>query len=137
MYLHSRSSSQASQGNLPKRTGQTFKVVVLTQDAYTCFPRVQPIVNERCRTTIRATGDMTSTQEDSHDIATEPHDASINDTGNTTCTLWRNMQYLICDSGMIPNPEPYQSMYQQRWLGALRIEMHLSSVRFAVGIDSV
>lgn len=38
-------------------------------------------------------------------------------------------------SGMIPYPEPYQSMYQQRRLGALGIEWRPSSTRFAVGVD--
>ncbi|XP_011100778.1 bromodomain and WD repeat-containing protein 3-like [Sesamum indicum] len=47
----------------------------------------------------------------------------------------RNMQDLLCDSGMIPYPEPYQSMYQQRRLGALGIEWRPSSLRFAVGVD--
>lgn len=37
--------------------------------------------------------------------------------------------------GMIPYPEPYQSMYQQRRLGTLGIEWRPSSVRFAVGPD--
>nr|GEY58056.1 bromodomain and WD repeat-containing protein 3 isoform X1 [Tanacetum cinerariifolium] len=32
----------------------------------------------------------------------------------------RNMQDLLYDSGMISYPEPYQSLYQQRQLGALR-----------------
>lgn len=36
---------------------------------------------------------------------------------------------------MIPYPEPYQSMYQARRLGALGIEWRPSSVRFAVGAD--
>ncbi|KAL2464188.1 WD40/YVTN repeat-like-containing domain [Forsythia ovata] len=47
----------------------------------------------------------------------------------------RNMQDLLCDSGMIPYPEPYQSMYQQRRLGALGIEWRPSSIRFSVGVD--
>ncbi|KAG9139397.1 hypothetical protein Leryth_017313 [Lithospermum erythrorhizon] len=47
----------------------------------------------------------------------------------------RNMQDLLCDSALIPYPEPYQSMYQQRRLGALGIEWHPPSVRFAVGND--
>lgn len=47
----------------------------------------------------------------------------------------RNMQDLLCDSGMIPYPEPYQSTYQQRRLGALGIEWRPSSLRFAVGPD--
>ncbi|CAA3012123.1 bromodomain and WD repeat-containing 1 isoform X1 [Olea europaea subsp. europaea] len=47
----------------------------------------------------------------------------------------RNMQDLLCDSSMIPYPEPYQSMYQQRRLGALGIEWRPSSTRFAVGVD--
>lgn len=36
---------------------------------------------------------------------------------------------------MIPYPEPYQSTYQQRRLGALGIEWRPSSLRFAVGPD--
>ncbi|KAL5983563.1 hypothetical protein ACLOJK_017651 [Asimina triloba] len=36
-------------------------------------------------------------------------------------------------SGMIPYPEPYQSMYQRRRLGALGIEWRPPSVKFAVG----
>ncbi|XP_052191480.1 uncharacterized protein LOC127800733 [Diospyros lotus] len=47
----------------------------------------------------------------------------------------RNMQDLLCDASMIPYPEPYQSMYQKRRLGALGIEWRPSSVRFAVGPD--
>uniref|UniRef100_A0A5B6ZS60 Putative bromodomain and WD repeat-containing protein 3 isoform X1 n=1 Tax=Davidia involucrata TaxID=16924 RepID=A0A5B6ZS60_DAVIN len=47
----------------------------------------------------------------------------------------RNMQDLLCDSSMIPYPDPYQSMYQQRRLGALGVEWRPSSVRFAVGAD--
>ncbi|KAJ6324663.1 hypothetical protein OIU76_011872 [Salix suchowensis] len=47
----------------------------------------------------------------------------------------RNMQDLLCDSGMIPYTEPYQSMYQQRRLGALGVEWKPSTVRFAVGPD--
>ncbi|KAJ6718558.1 WD REPEAT DOMAIN 9 [Salix purpurea] len=45
------------------------------------------------------------------------------------------MQDLLCDSGMIPYTEPYQSMYQQRRLGALGVEWKPSTVRFAVGPD--
>ncbi|KAJ8623351.1 hypothetical protein MRB53_031880 [Persea americana] len=45
----------------------------------------------------------------------------------------RNIQDLLCDSSMIPYPEPYQSMFQQRRLGALGIEWHPPSVRLAVG----
>lgn len=47
----------------------------------------------------------------------------------------RNMQDLLCDAGMIPYPEPYQSMYQRRRLGVLGIEWRPSSIRFAVGPD--
>ncbi|KAL3829334.1 hypothetical protein ACJIZ3_018136 [Penstemon smallii] len=47
----------------------------------------------------------------------------------------RNMQDLLCDSGMIPYPEPYQNMYQRRRLGALGIEWRPSSVRLAIGVD--
>lgn len=36
---------------------------------------------------------------------------------------------------MIPYPEPYQSMYQKRRLGALGIEWRPSSLRLAVGPD--
>ncbi|KAI3990128.1 hypothetical protein MKX01_029106 [Papaver californicum] len=45
----------------------------------------------------------------------------------------RNIQDPLCDASMIPYPEPYQSMYQQRRLGALGIEWRPSSVKFAVG----
>eukprot|EP01018_Ginkgo_biloba_P012106 Gb_38814 [translate_table: standard] len=34
----------------------------------------------------------------------------------------RNLQDLLCDANMIPYPEPYQSMYQQRRLGSLGID---------------
>lgn len=37
--------------------------------------------------------------------------------------------------GMIPYPEPYQSAYQQRRLGALGSEWRPSSLRLAVGPD--
>ncbi|KAK9288906.1 hypothetical protein L1049_017375 [Liquidambar formosana] len=37
--------------------------------------------------------------------------------------------------GMMPYPEPYQSMYQQRRLGALGIEWRPSSIKLAVGAD--
>lgn len=36
-------------------------------------------------------------------------------------------------TGMMPYPEPYQSMYQQRRLGALGIERRYSSVNYSVG----
>ncbi|KAL6645709.1 hypothetical protein ACP70R_017317 [Stipagrostis hirtigluma subsp. patula] len=45
----------------------------------------------------------------------------------------RNMQDLLCDSGMIPYPEPFQSMYQKRRLGTLGLEWRPPSVNFAVG----
>ncbi|KAJ4956498.1 hypothetical protein NE237_013281 [Protea cynaroides] len=48
----------------------------------------------------------------------------------------RNMQDLLCDSSMIPYPEPYQSMYQRRRLGALGLEWRPPSVRYAVGADT-
>ncbi|XP_065863791.1 uncharacterized protein [Euphorbia lathyris] len=47
----------------------------------------------------------------------------------------RNMQDLLCDSGMNPYPEPYQSMYQKRRLGALNIEWKPPSIKFSVGPD--
>ncbi|XP_071906255.1 uncharacterized protein [Coffea arabica] len=47
----------------------------------------------------------------------------------------RNMQDLLCDSALLPYPEPYQSMYQQRRHGILGIEWRPSSVKFAVGAD--
>ncbi|XP_072996634.1 uncharacterized protein [Typha latifolia] len=45
----------------------------------------------------------------------------------------RNVQDLLCDSSMIPYPEPYQNMYQQRRLGTLGIEWRPPTVKFAVG----
>ncbi|XP_043708023.1 PH-interacting protein-like isoform X2 [Telopea speciosissima] len=47
----------------------------------------------------------------------------------------RNMQDLLCDSSIIPYPEPYQSMYQQRRLGAFGLEWRPPSVKYAVGAD--
>ncbi|KAL0389713.1 UNVERIFIED_CONTAM: Bromodomain and WD repeat-containing protein 1 [Sesamum calycinum] len=47
----------------------------------------------------------------------------------------RNMQDPLCDSSMLPYPEPYQSMYQRRRLGALGIEWRPSSIKFAIGTD--
>lgn len=50
-------------------------------------------------------------------------------------TFRRNMQDLLCDSAMIPYPEPYQSAYQQRRLGALGLEWKPISLRLATGPD--
>ncbi|KAL5097878.1 hypothetical protein RYX36_002205 [Vicia faba] len=47
----------------------------------------------------------------------------------------RNMQDSLCDSAMIPYPEPYQSEFQKRRLGALGIEWQPSSLKLAVGPD--
>ncbi|KAK9684998.1 hypothetical protein RND81_10G248400 [Saponaria officinalis] len=47
----------------------------------------------------------------------------------------RNLQDPLCDSSMIPYPEPYQSMYQRRRLGVLGVEWRPSVLRFAVGPD--
>ncbi|KAL9168330.1 hypothetical protein ABFS82_04G008000 [Erythranthe guttata] len=47
----------------------------------------------------------------------------------------RNIQDPLCDSNLLPYPEPYQSMYQQRRLGALGIEWRPSSIKFAIGTD--
>ncbi|RLN15546.1 bromodomain and WD repeat-containing protein 3-like [Panicum miliaceum] len=45
----------------------------------------------------------------------------------------RNMQDFLCDAGMMPYPEPFQSMYQKRRLGTLGLEWRPPSVNFAVG----
>ncbi|KAK7246296.1 hypothetical protein RIF29_41159 [Crotalaria pallida] len=47
----------------------------------------------------------------------------------------RNMQDLICDSALIPYPEPYQSEFQRRRLGALGLEWRPSTLKLAVGPD--
>lgn len=47
----------------------------------------------------------------------------------------RNIQDPLCDSSMVPYQEPYQSMYQQRRLGALGIEWRPSSIKLAIGLD--
>uniref|UniRef100_A0A803M7J1 Bromo domain-containing protein n=1 Tax=Chenopodium quinoa TaxID=63459 RepID=A0A803M7J1_CHEQI len=47
----------------------------------------------------------------------------------------RNLLDPLCDSSMIPYPEPYQSMYQRRRLGALGVEWRPSNIRFAIGPD--
>ncbi|CAM6040557.1 unnamed protein product [Sphagnum compactum] len=45
----------------------------------------------------------------------------------------RNIQDLLCDANLIPYPEPYQSLYQQRRLGALGIEWTPSNVFLSIG----
>ncbi|KAL2934947.1 Bromodomain and WD repeat-containing protein 1 [Bienertia sinuspersici] len=47
----------------------------------------------------------------------------------------RNLLDPLCDSSMIPYPEPYQSMYQRRRLGALGVEWRPSNIKFAIGPD--
>ncbi|XP_065860340.1 uncharacterized protein [Euphorbia lathyris] len=47
----------------------------------------------------------------------------------------RNLQDPICDSSFIPYPEPYQTMFQQRRLGALGVEWRPPSIKFTVGPD--
>ncbi|KAJ0259076.1 WD40 domain-containing protein [Hirschfeldia incana] len=47
----------------------------------------------------------------------------------------RNLQDLLCDSSMIPYPEPDQTLFQQRRLGALGVEWRPSSIKFSVGPD--
>ncbi|PON72397.1 Guanine nucleotide-binding protein, beta subunit [Trema orientale] len=47
----------------------------------------------------------------------------------------RNIQDPLCDSSMIPYPEPYQTTYQQRRLGALGLEWRPSTIKFAIGPD--
>ncbi|KAF4358937.1 hypothetical protein G4B88_018175, partial [Cannabis sativa] len=47
----------------------------------------------------------------------------------------RNLQDLLCDSGMIPYSEPYQSSYQKRRLGALGVEWNPNSLKLATGVD--
>uniref|UniRef100_A0A7N0UHD5 Bromo domain-containing protein n=1 Tax=Kalanchoe fedtschenkoi TaxID=63787 RepID=A0A7N0UHD5_KALFE len=47
----------------------------------------------------------------------------------------RNMLDLLCDSSMIPYPEPYQSLYQRRRLGALNREWQPPTLKLCVGPD--
>ncbi|XP_076901951.1 uncharacterized protein LOC143556546 [Bidens hawaiensis] len=47
----------------------------------------------------------------------------------------RNIQDALCDSSMLPYPEPYQSNYQRRRLGALKLEWRPPSLKFAIGTD--
>ncbi|KAL1190949.1 Dynein assembly factor with WD repeat domains 1 [Cardamine amara subsp. amara] len=47
----------------------------------------------------------------------------------------RNMEDPLCDSGMIPYEEPYQTIFQKRRLGALGKEWRPSSLKLAVGPD--
>ncbi|XWS38951.1 hypothetical protein CRYUN_Cryun18bG0007700 [Craigia yunnanensis] len=65
------------------------------------------------------------------------HDTSGNslDLETQLSTYRRNMQDLLCDSGMIPYTEPYQTMYQQRRLGALGFEWKPHPDNLAVGPD--
>ncbi|CAM8973292.1 unnamed protein product [Rhodiola kirilowii] len=48
----------------------------------------------------------------------------------------RNIQDPLCDSSMVPYPEPYQTMYQKRRLGALNLEWRPSLIKFSIGPDS-
>ncbi|XP_022979650.1 bromodomain and WD repeat-containing protein 1-like [Cucurbita maxima] len=50
-------------------------------------------------------------------------------------TYRRNLQDLLSDSGMIPYPEPYQTAYQQRRLGAMGLEWRPSSLKLSTGPD--
>ncbi|XP_022760678.1 bromodomain and WD repeat-containing protein 1-like isoform X2 [Durio zibethinus] len=65
------------------------------------------------------------------------HDTSGNsiDLETQLSTYRRNMQDLLCDSGMIPYTEPYQTMYQQRRLGALGFEWNPHALNLSVGPD--
>ncbi|XVF28225.1 hypothetical protein REPUB_Repub15cG0011200 [Reevesia pubescens] len=65
------------------------------------------------------------------------HDTSGNslDLETQLSTYRRNMQDLLCDSGMIPYTEPYQTMYQQRRLGALGFEWNPRALDLSVGPD--
>ncbi|CAM6121929.1 unnamed protein product [Calypogeia fissa] len=45
----------------------------------------------------------------------------------------RNVQDLLCDAGMIPYAEPYQTLYQQRRLGALGIDWQPPAVFYQIG----
>lgn len=45
----------------------------------------------------------------------------------------RNLQDLLCDANMIPYAEPYQSMYQQRRLGALGINWQPPLIPWVIG----
>lgn len=45
----------------------------------------------------------------------------------------RNMRDLLCDANMIPYAEPYQSMYQQRRLGAIGINWHPPPAQWVAG----
>uniref|UniRef100_A0A1J3G7K5 Bromodomain and WD repeat-containing protein 1 n=1 Tax=Noccaea caerulescens TaxID=107243 RepID=A0A1J3G7K5_NOCCA len=47
----------------------------------------------------------------------------------------RNMEDPLCDSGMLPYEEPYQTMFQKRRLGALGKEWRPSPLKLAVGPD--
>ncbi|CAN4113406.1 unnamed protein product [Withania somnifera] len=48
----------------------------------------------------------------------------------------RNMQDLLCDTSMLPYPEPYQSMYQCCRLGALGTDWRPPSIKFSIGTDA-
>ncbi|XP_039025713.1 LOW QUALITY PROTEIN: bromodomain and WD repeat-containing protein 3-like [Hibiscus syriacus] len=63
------------------------------------------------------------------------HDTSGNslDLETQLTTYRRNMQDLLCDSGMIPYTEPYQTMYQKRRLGALGLEWKPCALNLSVG----
>ncbi|KAI4329811.1 hypothetical protein MLD38_028156 [Melastoma candidum] len=47
----------------------------------------------------------------------------------------RNLEDPLCDSSLVPYPEPYQSMFQKRRLGALGVEWRPPSTKFLIGPD--
>lgn len=47
----------------------------------------------------------------------------------------RNIQDSLCDATMFPYPEPYQTNYQRRRLGALNLEWRPPTQKFAIGTD--
>ncbi|XP_071741862.1 uncharacterized protein [Rutidosis leptorrhynchoides] len=47
----------------------------------------------------------------------------------------RNIQDSLCDSSMYPYPEPYQTNFQRRRLGALNLEWRPPTLKFAIGTD--
>ncbi|KAF3456326.1 hypothetical protein FNV43_RR00976 [Rhamnella rubrinervis] len=69
---------------------------------------------------------------------------AIIETGNSAYTIQKeysrftlrlSLPYALETLGMIPYPEPYQSAYQQRRLGALGIEWHPTSLKLSTGPD--
>lgn len=65
----------------------------------------------------------------------QDENGSVVDQETQLLSYQRNIQDALCDSSMVPYPEPYQNIYQRRRLGALGIEWRPSSINNLLGTN--